>query len=106
MDERHVHWVICPICYASTATELPSIDAAIAAWNRRRGETADGVALVPARIAMKLCRAIGEHDRMMQNESVRELAAWLDKNGHDQLAQYALAQIGAIPTFSPMGGEP
>lgn len=65
-------------------------------------EDSDSVAIVPARIALNLCRAIGERDRKKQEEFVRELAKYLDDTGHGDLAGYALAQIGATPVWVPM----
>ncbi len=63
----------------------------------------DGVSLVPARIALNLCRSIGERNRQKQEAFVRELADWLSSIGNDDLGGYALAQIGAIPTKGEEG---
>lgn len=62
----------------------------------------DSVALVPARLALNLCRAIGEKDRARQKEFVRELAKWMDEHGMGELASYAIAQIDDRGTWVPM----
>lgn len=68
----------------------------------RRKAKEDGGSLVPARLALNLCRAIGEEDRERHKEFVRELAKWMDEHGMGELASFAIAQIDDRGTWVPM----